>query len=201
MKNIFRNLILPVSFILLLAARPEAAEITDGAGQRHNFAAPPARVVSLLPSVTEIICSVGASGSLAGVTYHDAGLEGTAGLAVVGGADNPLFEVIRAIGPDLLIISPRDFERAKAERGGDDYPILVMGEAASLAESEARALMIGELFGRRGEAERIVSSNRSFMETIRLKTEHIPPERRKKAVMLSLGPDGPVSPGDSSYQA
>jgi adenosylcobinamide amidohydrolase/ABC-type Fe3+-hydroxamate transport system substrate-binding protein len=200
-KNILRKLILTVSFILLLAARPEAAEMTDDAGQRHNFAAPPAKVVSLIPSVTEIICEIGASGSLAGVTYHDAGLEGTAGRTVVGGADSPLFEVIRDVGPDLLIISPRDFERAKAERGGSDYPILVMGDAASLAEAEKRALMIGELFGRRSEAERIVSGNRAFMETIRMKTERIPPERRKKAVMLSMGPGGPVSPGDASCQA
>ncbi|MDR3354725.1 MAG: hypothetical protein LBO21_06775, partial [Synergistaceae bacterium] len=64
------------------ASRPYAA---DDAGTTRGFASPPKRVVSLLPSVTEVIIGIGASGSLAGVTYDDAEFAGTAGVPIVGG--------------------------------------------------------------------------------------------------------------------
>jgi adenosylcobinamide amidohydrolase/ABC-type Fe3+-hydroxamate transport system substrate-binding protein len=186
---------------LCVAGQLDAATITDDAGQKLDFPAPPARVVSVVPSVTEAICFMGASGSLAGVTYQDTDFEGTAGLPVVGGPLTPRFGIINELDPDLLIVAPRDFERAKAERKDHTYQILVIDDNVSLAESEAHIGAIGKIFDKTSEADAIIRGNREFLETIGMKTERIPKDRRKKAILLTLAPGGIATVGGKSFQA
>jgi ABC-type Fe3+-hydroxamate transport system substrate-binding protein/adenosylcobinamide amidohydrolase len=192
--------ILLLLIILISAAHLDASEVMDDAGQKLRFDSPPARVVSLLPSATEIICFIGASDSLAGVTYQDTNFEGTAGRTVVGGVFTPQFKIINGLKPDLLITAPSYFERAKIGRGDNAYPILVIDDNVSLAESEIRILNLGEIFDRNGEAKNIIRESHSFMDTIRRKTDKIPPERKQKVVYLTIGPDGPMTSGKNSFQ-
>jgi cobaltochelatase CobN len=186
--------------LCLAAGKLDAAVVTDDAGRRLEFASPPARVVSLLPSVTEIIRSLGVSDSLAGVTYDDAGFEGTAGVRLVGGAFTPQFGIIDDIAPDLLIVPLKDIARARDGRGRDGRKILAADDAASLAESENRVRMIGEIFDKSLEAERVIREQRELMETVRLKVEKIPEIRHKRAILLTRGEDGLATPGKSSLQ-
>jgi adenosylcobinamide amidohydrolase/ABC-type Fe3+-hydroxamate transport system substrate-binding protein len=190
-----------VIFILLSAGRLWAAIITDDAEQELFFARPPERVVSLVPSVTEIICFLGNADALSGVTYSDTVFEGLAGKKIVGGPFTPRFEMINEISLDLLIVAPRDFERAKRARGRAKYPILTIDDEVSLAQAEERARMIGTIFGRQDEAEGIIRGNRKFIETVRKKTERIPPEKRQRAMLLYIGEDGLLTPGADSFQS
>jgi ABC-type Fe3+-hydroxamate transport system substrate-binding protein/adenosylcobinamide amidohydrolase len=177
-----------------------AIEITDDAGQRLVFSGAPKRVVSLLPSATEVICFINAESSLVGVTYHDTDFPGTAGVPVVGGEFTPQFKIINELSPDLLIVASRDFERAKAGRGKEPYQILAFDDDISLSRARERVLFIGEIFGKRDEAERTLDKDDSIMETIRLKTAKIPPERRRKVLFVTFGEDGPLTPGGESFQ-
>ena len=189
--------------ILLSVVRAGAVEIADDAGQILNFPAPPSRVVSLLPSVTEAICSMGAAESLVGVTYHDTGLGGVLARArIVGGAFTPQFKIIDDLDPDILIIAPRDFKRAKAERGaGSSCPVLVIDDTLNLPGAEARFRMIGEIFGRSAEAERILRENRELTGLISRKIAKIPEARRRRVICLTPGNGGLMTPGDNSFQA
>ena len=186
--------------LILLAVKGDAAEVTDDARQRHAFAAPPSRVVSLLPSVTELLCFMGASDALEGVTYHDTHFAETAGKTIVGGAFTPQYKIINSLSPDLLIAAPRDFERAAAERGDNSWPILVIDDNVPLAEAERRIRLLGEVFGREDGAARIISDNRSLMETVRLKTARIPEGEKRRAILLYMGPDGLLTPGKGTFQ-
>jgi adenosylcobinamide amidohydrolase/ABC-type Fe3+-hydroxamate transport system substrate-binding protein len=156
--------------------------------------------VSLIPAVTEIICEIGASGALVGVTYNDFGFEGTAGKAIAGGASSPRFDAVSALSPDLLIVSPEHHDLALGASGGN-YPVFVMGNEVSLREAKDRTRKIGEIFARGAEAEDVIRRSDSLIETIRLKVEKIPRGARKKAVFLSLGPEGLLVPGDSSFRS
>jgi adenosylcobinamide amidohydrolase/ABC-type Fe3+-hydroxamate transport system substrate-binding protein len=186
--------------IILASARLEAVEITDDAGQRLNFSVPPVRVVSILPSVTEIICFIDAADSLVGVTYQDTNLEGTARVPVVGSAFNPQFDIINSLEPDLLIVEAGDFQKAKDGRGTNTYSILAIEKNVSLADAEKRVVNLGEIFARRDEADGIVKASRELTNTIELKTAKIPTEKRQKVILLTLGPDGLATPGEDMFQ-
>ena len=198
-KRFFSVILIALSILLSAVFKISAAEITDDAGQKLVFDTPPARVVSLLPSVTEVICCIGAESSLVGVTYHDTGFEGTAGKVVIGGAFTPRFEIINGLSPDLLIVAPRDFDKAKKNRAGG-YHIIAVDDNIPLTDAERWILKFGEIFGRRGDAERVTATSRELMEIIRLKTDKIPQERRRKVMYLTLGATGLMTPGDKSFQ-
>jgi ABC-type Fe3+-hydroxamate transport system substrate-binding protein/adenosylcobinamide amidohydrolase len=200
-KNIKIFAFAPLVFLFAFSAiDANAAEITDDSGRRISFASPPERVVSLLPSVTEIICFLGKVDALAGVTYHDTTFEGLPGKKIVGGAFTPRFELINALNPDLLIAAPRDYERARDARGERDCEILVIDDGVSLAEAEDRVAALGKIFGAAEAAEKIIRDNRELLETARLKTEKIPEAKKKKAILLYMGRNGPVTPGTDAFQ-
>ncbi len=109
--------------------------------------APPRRIVSLVPSLTESLYALGLGDRVVGVTewcVHPA--EAVARVPKVGGTKNPDLEAIRALSPDLVIANQeenrkRDIE--KLEAGGLrvwlTYPCTVREGAALLAEMAALA--------------------------------------------------------------
>src|SRR5207244_8574867 len=90
--------------VLLAVPAPAAAfSARDMLGREVTLAAPPARIVSLVPSVTEILYTLGAEERLVGVTdfcdYPPAARQRPS----VGGMVNPNLEAIVALKPDLVI--------------------------------------------------------------------------------------------------
>lgn len=65
---------------------------------------PARRIVSLIPSITEILFAIGAGDRVVGCTiYCTEPPEGVATKTRVGGEKNPRLDVIRALAPDLVI--------------------------------------------------------------------------------------------------
>src|SRR5256886_3471473 len=97
---------------VLLAVAPPAAAFSarDMLGREVTLAAPPARIVSLVPSVTEILYALGAEERLVGVTafcdYPPAARQRPS----VGGMVNPNLEASAALKPDP-VIAPTDGNR------------------------------------------------------------------------------------------
>ena len=76
----------------------------DATGTPLTLAAPPRRIVSLIPSITETLFALGAGPAVAGCTaYCTEPAEGVATKTRVGGEKNPKLEVIRDLGADLVI--------------------------------------------------------------------------------------------------
>jgi ABC-type Fe3+-hydroxamate transport system substrate-binding protein len=76
----------------------------DALGREHAFAAPPRRVVSLVPSLTETLFDIGAGDAVVGVTdfcIFPANLDRPR----VGGTKNPRVDAIRALEPDLVYVN------------------------------------------------------------------------------------------------
>src|SRR6267378_5590709 len=79
-------------------------EFYDATGAILSLAAPPRRIVSLIPSITEILFAVGAGDAVAGCTvYCTQPPEGVATKTRVGGEKNPKLEAIRDLDADLVI--------------------------------------------------------------------------------------------------
>jgi len=91
---------------LALVLLPQAAlalTITDQTGRRLVLPAPPARIISLVPSVTEILFTIGAQDRLVGVTdFCDYPAEARRKPSV-GGMLAPSLETMVALKPDLVV--------------------------------------------------------------------------------------------------
>jgi ABC-type Fe3+-hydroxamate transport system substrate-binding protein len=77
---------------------------------------PARRVVSLIPSITEILFAIGAGDRVVGCTiYCTEPPEGVATKTRVGGEKNPKLEVIRDLGTDLVIANVEENVREHVE--------------------------------------------------------------------------------------
>jgi ABC-type Fe3+-hydroxamate transport system substrate-binding protein len=76
----------------------------DATGEALTLAGRPCRIVSLVPSVTELLFALGAGAAVAGCTvYCTEPADGVATKTRVGGEKNPRLEMIRELGADLVI--------------------------------------------------------------------------------------------------
>jgi hypothetical protein len=69
----------------------------------------PRRIVSLVPSMTESVCRLGAADRLVGVTrYCVEPADELRAVARVGGTKNPKLEAIAALEPDLVLVNTEE---------------------------------------------------------------------------------------------
>jgi len=94
----------------------QAYEVTDDRGASVSFAQPPQRVVSLLPSLAETVCELGACARLVGVDRYSNFPASLQKLPQVGGGLDPNIEAIVALRPDVVLMatSSRAGERLRA---------------------------------------------------------------------------------------
>ncbi|WP_343626011.1 helical backbone metal receptor [Roseateles puraquae] len=93
-----------------------AVEIKDDLGQVTTLTAPPQRVVSLLPSLTETVCELGACARLVGVDRYSNHPASVNALPKLGGLDDTNVEMIAALKPDVVLLATasRVSERLRA---------------------------------------------------------------------------------------
>jgi ABC-type Fe3+-hydroxamate transport system substrate-binding protein len=90
-----------------------AVRLTDAAGREWRFDAPPRRVVSLVPSLTQTLVALGLADRLAGRTvFCSQPPELAATVPTVGGTKDPDVERVLALAPDLVLM---DMEENRAE--------------------------------------------------------------------------------------
>jgi ABC-type Fe3+-hydroxamate transport system substrate-binding protein len=88
----------------------------DASGVAVSVPAAPRRIVSLIPSITEILFALGLGEAVAGCTiYCTEPAEGVATKTRVGGEKNPKLELIRALGADLVLANIEENVREHVE--------------------------------------------------------------------------------------
>ena len=97
-----------LAFLLALTtlytpATAAPAHVTDDRGARIAFDRPPQRIVTLLPSLTELVCALDACARLVGVDTFSNWPASVATLPRVGGLDDANIEAIVALRPDVVL--------------------------------------------------------------------------------------------------
>lgn len=115
-----------------------------GAWGQTTPAIPPQRVVTLLPSLTESVCALGACDRLVGVDRHSSHPARVRDLPRLGGLDDPRIEALVALRPDL-VIAPRSWRGLERLRRLD-IPVLAL-EPVSLEETRLALERIGQALG------------------------------------------------------
>src|SRR5882672_7244677 len=99
-----RALVLTLLLALAVPAWAQA-ELRDDSGARHRFDKPPARIVSLMPSLTETICALGACARLVGTDRYSNWPPEVQSLPRLGGLEDPQVERTVALRPDVVLAS------------------------------------------------------------------------------------------------
>jgi iron complex transport system substrate-binding protein len=155
---------------------------------------PPARIVSLVPSVTEIVFSLGAQDRLVGRTdFCDYPLAVRAKPSV-GGMVNPNLETLVALKPDL-VIGTDEGNREETFRQLERLRIpTYLVHANRIAETVDLITRVGELTGHQADAPRLAGEMLRRVEAVR---RAVAPFRRPR-VLYVLWPDPLIVPGRAS---
>jgi len=185
---------------LLLIALPAISfsfQFVDDGGETIVILKPPTRVVSLVPSITEILHKIGAGPAVKAVTYHDVYPAENATKQIVGGYFSPSLDVIEAEKPDLIFHS--NLHKGVKERfANSHFPLVELG-TKSMADSKEKILLLGKIFDKEKEAQNLVQSIKDQLQIIAEKVERIPPENRQRVIRL-MGRSTVMTPGDDSFQ-
>jgi iron complex transport system substrate-binding protein len=83
-------------------------------GNAAAYAIPPKRIVSLAPSITEILFALGLGDSIVGVTTYCDYPEAAKKKPKIGGMSNPSLEAVLSLKPDVVVLTtdgnPKEFE-------------------------------------------------------------------------------------------
>lgn len=93
-----------------------ALTVQDAFGQPFEMAEPARRIISLIPSITEIFFTLGVGDRVVGVTkFCTEPPEGVAGKPKVGGQKNPRVEAIIDLKPDLVVANVEENRKEHVE--------------------------------------------------------------------------------------
>ncbi|AXJ02315.1 ABC-type Fe3+-hydroxamate transport system, substrate-binding protein [Cyclonatronum proteinivorum] len=147
------------------------------------------RVVSLVPSLTELLFDLGGEIEVVGRTrfcIHPA--EKISEATIVGGTKNPRIDRIRALKPDLVVLNREENRREDADAIRDFAPLLVT-EISTVEQALGAIQEIGAATGTAEAATRLCTSIRAEMPS----TETYTPLRTAyliwKKPLMSVGGD------------
>jgi iron complex transport system substrate-binding protein len=181
----------------ILTGMPFMANITprtfvDDLGRKIFLAKSPTRVISLAPSITEILYAIGLDNEIVGVTEF-CDYPPPAQLKPKIGYAQPNTEAIVALQPDL-VLAPRAFLRpellAKLEQL--KIPTFVV-DPESFEEITSRIQNVGRILNRSSSADEVASTMRQRIASIRSKME--PLARVRVLYVLNSQPLITVGPG------
>lgn len=128
--------------------------LRDALGQVHP-SAPDARIVSLVPSITELLCTLGLAPQLVGRTgfcIHPR--ETVADIPKVGGTKDVNLDKIRRLAPTHVIVNIDENEKPTADLLAEFVPHVVVTHPLKPVNNVHLARLIGAIFGVEAAAER-----------------------------------------------
>nr|WP_028603367.1 helical backbone metal receptor [Ottowia thiooxydans] len=179
--------------LLSLAVLPaaHAYQVIDDQGTVINLTAPPQRIVSLLPSLTETVCELGACARLVGVDRYSNWPASVQKLQQVGGGLDPNIEAIVALKPDLVLM-------ATSSRAGDRLRALGLKVAALEPKTGADVRRVIDKLGqilRVPGAERVMQA---IDDGVAQAAKSVPEPLRGQRVYFEASP-GPHAAGPGSF--
>jgi len=127
--------------------------LVDAAGVEHAAAGPDARIVCLVPSITELLCDLGLAGQLVGRTgfcIHPR--EVVASIAKVGGTKDVKLDRIRELSPTHVVVNVDENRLEDVEELAALVPSIVVTHPLGPLDNPPLYRLLGGVFGRAEEA-------------------------------------------------
>lgn len=145
--------------------------VTDQMGRRVAVPFPPQRIVSLVPSQTELLFDLGLGERVVGVTkfcMHPA--EARQQATVIGGTKNFHFEQIEALKPDLIIGNKEENYQEGIEQLATTYPVW-MSDISTLEDALDMIRRVGLITGRKAQADALAQQIGASLGQLPMPTE------------------------------
>lgn len=187
-----RIALLCIAFAAVVSAQADArVQATDDRGVMVTLDAPPQRIVSLLPSLSETVCALGRCGLLVGVDRYSNHPASLRQLPQLGGGIDPDIEAIVALKPDLVLMSPA----SRAAQRLDALGLNVFAvEAHDYADVRRETDAIGALLGV-ADPDRVWQAAQAGVARV---ARSLPPQARGLRVYYEVS-RGPYAAGASSF--
>lgn len=183
-----------LALLLGVAFAASAAPFTlrDDKGTEHRFDAPPRRIVTLLPSLTESLAVLGGGPRLVGVDRYSNWPADLAALPRLGGLDDALIEAIATLKPDVVLssTSARSIDRLEAL----GFKVLRL-KSETHADVRRTLSLLAQLLGTPEEGERLWMR---LQREIAVAAQRVPASMKGQRVYFEIG-GGPWAAGRSSF--
>lgn len=130
-------------------SRPEGEVLIDALGTAHEVASGPIRIVSLVPSITELLCDLGLGPQLVGRTgYCIHPDEIVRNIPKVGGTKTVNVHKLRTLDPTHVIVNIDENEKDTVEEIRSFVPHVVVTHPIQVEDNFGLFALMGGLFGR-----------------------------------------------------
>ncbi len=191
MKKFF--LLIVITFFLVACGQNKVEnksvfekEIIDGLGQKHQFEKTPQRIISLAPSLTEIIYALGVENQLVGNTNYCNYPEPAKKITKVGNLISVDFEKILQLKPDLILISTEGNTKEMADKLNSIGIEYFVANPKSFASIKTNVLKIATIFGKEKKAEILIEKWNREIDSVKLVAQKAKP--KKAMFLLSIEP-------------
>jgi ABC-type Fe3+-hydroxamate transport system substrate-binding protein len=177
-----------------------APDLIDAVGQRHE-PAPDARIVCLVPSITELLCELGLAGRLVGRTgfcIHPRAA--VAAIPKVGGTKDVNIEKIRQLAPTHVVVNIDENEKPTVDRLAEFVPHVVVTHPLAPRDNLALARLMGGIFGARDAAARWCAAFEAEYAALR-KDEKTRPPGPPRTVLYCIWQDPWMTVSSDTYIA
>ena len=175
--------------------------ITDALDKDVTIEKDPEKIVSLIPSNTEILFDLGAGKEVVGVSDFANYPEETADIEKIGGMEFNVEKII-SLKPDLVLAhasSAHNSEAGLQQLRDAGIAVLVVNDAKSFDKVYESITMIGQATGETEAAETTIEDMKKKIEEIQTKAEAIK-EDEEKNVFVEVAPAPEIfSPGKNTF--
>lgn len=176
-----------------VAAHAAPLQATDDRGVAVQLAAPPQRIVSTLPSLTETVCALDGCARLVGVDRYSNWPPAVQALPQVGGGLDPNVEAIAALRPDLVLVAQSSRVVQRLEGLGLKVAVLEPRNHADVRRVLAR---VADLLG--AAPQQAEDAWRRIDAGVAAAAQSVPAARHGTRVYIEVS-GGPYAAGDSSF--
>jgi ABC-type Fe3+-hydroxamate transport system substrate-binding protein len=147
----------------------------DALGTLHPVAGPDARIVSLVPSITELVCDLGLTSQLVGRTgfcIHPR--QALKAIPKVGGTKDVDLDHVSRLQPTHVILNLDENRRETADALADFVPHLIVTHPRAPLDNPALYRLLGGIFQRTDEAEDLCRRFDEACETAKARMAGLP---------------------------
>ncbi|MGZ8536971.1 MAG: helical backbone metal receptor [Flavisolibacter sp.] len=141
--------------------------VTDQMGREIKISSTPHRIISIVPSQTELLCDLGLTDEVIGITkfcvhpdewFHTK--------TRIGGTKQLNIEMIKSLKPDLIIANKEENLKEQVEELAKYFPVWV-SDINNLDDALIMIQSIGEITNRKSKAEEIVNKIRTHFNELK----------------------------------